>query len=108
MGGTLMEYLNRVGINSKPNGFPLIFVFILRKSTEAINKDTVNAPPLDEYWKESTMVAVDGPKGVAFYPNCSGFIRSEAEYMWSLNPEGIPKIGQIWPTLLAHESPKTL
>ncbi|KJH42484.1 hypothetical protein DICVIV_11524 [Dictyocaulus viviparus] len=121
MGGTLMEFLNRVGVNSKPNGFPLIF----GKSIEAVNRDTVAAPSSIEDWNEpvicrefldkydhhlkqfkfygyKTMIAQDGGAGIAFYPNCSGFKRTEADHMWRY------EIGQIWPTLLAHDSLKNL
>ncbi|VDL73444.1 unnamed protein product [Nippostrongylus brasiliensis] len=64
------------------------------------------------------MVAQDGDGGVAFYPNCKGFERAEADHIWSerhllmleyleqfiASYSGAPKIAQIWPTNLAHES----
>ncbi|WKX90967.1 hypothetical protein Q1695_009647 [Nippostrongylus brasiliensis] len=135
MAGVLFEFLNKVGTNSKGNGIAMAF----GKSIEGGSRAAVGLPPLIPDWNRTeyceeyldkhnyhlhqykdvgykTMVAQDGAGGVAFYPNCKGFERAEADHIWrpmELRIEGsrihrAPKIAQIWPTNLAHESVKDL
>ncbi|KAJ1345603.1 hypothetical protein KIN20_000176 [Parelaphostrongylus tenuis] len=119
IGGVQMEFLNKVGDNSKANGFPLVF------------------------GKLQTMIAQDYSVGIAFYLKCLGFNRSEADHIWrpfdirknegtDFNKSfetscsephlemmdylekfmnayvGTPKIAQLWPTILAHDYLMTL
>ncbi|VDO72688.1 unnamed protein product [Heligmosomoides polygyrus] len=51
MGAVQMEFLNKVGINSRPNGFPLMF----GKSVEGGSRDLVGLPPLVPDWNDSVM-----------------------------------------------------
>ncbi|PIO77062.1 hypothetical protein TELCIR_00856 [Teladorsagia circumcincta] len=162
LGAIQMEFLNKVGDNSRPNGFPLAF----GKSIEGGARDLVGLPPLIPDWNDAeicgkyldqfsyhlkdykemgykTMIAQDFDVGIIYYPNCLGFNRSEADHIWrpfdlraresknftkSLwqscsephlemmdymekfmhSYPGTPKIAQIWPTTLAHESLKAL
>ncbi|EYC09350.1 hypothetical protein Y032_0061g3293 [Ancylostoma ceylanicum] len=162
MGAVQMEFLNKVGDNSRPNGFPLAF----GKSIEGGSRDLVGLPPLVPDWNDAeicqdyldaysyhlldygkegykTMIAQDYDVGIVYYPNCSGFRKSEADHIWrpfdirraesknfkkSLEDScserhlemleflekfmhayhGTPKIAQVWPTTLAHESLKDL
>ncbi|KAK6754555.1 hypothetical protein RB195_013509 [Necator americanus] len=96
-----MEFLNRVGENSKPNGFPLAF----GKSIELVDRSIVGLPPMDPDWDRDkicqeyldkydyhlhqfgahgykTMIAQDHLAGIVFYPNCSGFKNLEADHVW--------------------------
>ncbi|VDL64428.1 unnamed protein product [Nippostrongylus brasiliensis] len=162
MGAVQMEFLNKVGDNSRPNGFPLTF----GRSIEGGSRDLVGLPPLIPDWNNDeicakviddypyhmfqyskmgykTMIAQDYDIGMVFYPKCVGFNRSEADHIWipfdnrrkhsdnfkkSLKDScserhlemleylekfmnaypGTPKIAQIWPTTLAHETLKDL
>ncbi|PIO75888.1 hypothetical protein TELCIR_02048 [Teladorsagia circumcincta] len=162
VGGVQMEFLNKVGDNSRPNGFPLAF----GKSTEGGSRDLVGLPPLIPDWNDTekcgeyldqfsyhlkeykdmgykTMIAQDYDVGMVYYPECLGFNRSEADHIWrpfdlrqKESPNfkkslwqscsephlemmdymekfmnaypGTPKIAQIWPTTLAHETLKDL
>uniref|UniRef100_A0A7I4YDJ8 DUF229 domain containing protein n=1 Tax=Haemonchus contortus TaxID=6289 RepID=A0A7I4YDJ8_HAECO len=162
MGGVQMEFLNKVGDNSRPNGFPLAF----GKSIEGGNRDLVGLSPLVPDWNDAeicskyldeypyylqqfkdngykTMIAQDYDVGFVYYPDCLGFNRSEADHLWrpfdirskeSSNFKkslwdscsethtemlsymekfmnsytGTPKIAQVWPTTLAHETLKDL
>ncbi|ETN86653.1 hypothetical protein NECAME_16211 [Necator americanus] len=101
MGAVFMEFLNRVGENSKPNGFPLAF----GKSIELVDRSIVGLPPMDPDWDRDkicqeyldkydyhlhqfgahgykTMIAQDHLAGIVFYPNCSGFKNLEADHVW--------------------------
>ncbi|KJH50719.1 hypothetical protein DICVIV_03160 [Dictyocaulus viviparus] len=105
----------------------------------------VNVPKntLNIRMKFPTMVAQDYGPGVAYYPHCMGFNKSEADHIWrpfDLRIEestifrksfedscserhlemldylqkfmnayaGTPKIAQVWPTWLAHDTMKNL
>ncbi|KAK6746107.1 hypothetical protein RB195_012301 [Necator americanus] len=162
MGAVQMEFLNKVGDNSRPNGFPLAF----GKSVEGGSRDLVGLPPLVPDWNDTqichkfldnysyhlwdyakegykTMTAQDFDVGMIYYPKCLGFSKSESDHVWrpfdlrrgdstdfkkSLEEScserhlemleylekfmyaypGVPKIAQIWPTTLAHETLKDL
>ncbi|VDO66386.1 unnamed protein product [Heligmosomoides polygyrus] len=162
MDGTFMEFLNRVGVGSKANGFPMAF----GKTIEAASRAFVGLPPLRADWNSTTvceeyldkyeyhlhqymaqgykaMVAQDGGPGVPYYANCKGFKKPQADHLWrpfqlridqsiqlrnSLERScyerhvdmleylekfiasypGVPKIAQIWPTTLAHDTVKNL
>ncbi|EYC06325.1 hypothetical protein Y032_0076g1000 [Ancylostoma ceylanicum] len=101
MEGTLMEFLNKVGVNSRPNGFPLVF----GKSIEGGNRALIGLPALKPDWNRRTMcrqyldnydyhlhqfeahgyksmIAQDENVGIAYYPDCLGFNRSEANHVW--------------------------
>ncbi|RCN36453.1 hypothetical protein ANCCAN_17653 [Ancylostoma caninum] len=96
-----MEFLNKVGYNTRPNAFPLFF----GKSFEGASRALVGLPPLvpdwnskekcgeyldkysyylEEYRKTGykTMVVQDWSVGIPYYPNCLGFDRPEADHMW--------------------------
>ncbi|KAK6027640.1 hypothetical protein OSTOST_06328, partial [Ostertagia ostertagi] len=49
VGGVQMEFLNKVGDNSRPNGFPLAF----GKSIEGGSRDLVGLPPLIPDWNDT-------------------------------------------------------
>ncbi|WKX98686.1 hypothetical protein Q1695_013959 [Nippostrongylus brasiliensis] len=167
LGAVQMEFLNKVGDNSRPNGFPLAF----GRSVEGGNRDLVDLPPLIPDWNNDeicnkslddspyylfqysekgykTMIAQDYGVSAPYYPNCVGFEnRDESDNIWSQYDfrrkelkekeksfegglshscfevhlemlaylekfmdayPGTPKVGQIWPTTLAHESLKEL
>ncbi|KHJ91841.1 hypothetical protein OESDEN_08281 [Oesophagostomum dentatum] len=103
MSATLMEFLNKVGLSSKVNGFALSF----GKSIEFNDRSLFNLPPLIPDWDYDTicssyldnksyhldefkqagyktMIAQDAGVGVAFYKKCLGFKRLEADHIWSL------------------------
>nr|CDJ81263.1 Protein of unknown function DUF229 domain containing protein [Haemonchus contortus] len=96
-----MEFLNKLGYNSRPNAIALFF----GRTEEGGSRDLVGQPPLyfdwdstkmckeylddlpyelEEYRKlgYKTMVAQDWSAGFAYYPDCLGFNRSEADHMW--------------------------
>ncbi|KAK6738571.1 hypothetical protein RB195_020589 [Necator americanus] len=96
-----MEFLNKVGSNTRPNAFPLFF----GKSFEGGSRALVGLPPLEPDWNSEekcgkyldeysyyleeyrmrgykTMVGQDWSVGVPYYPNCLGFNRPEADHMW--------------------------
>ncbi|VDO39336.1 unnamed protein product, partial [Haemonchus placei] len=100
-GAIQMEFLNKLGYNSRPNAIALFF----GRTEEGGSRDLVGQPPLyfdwdstkmckeylddlpyelEEYRKlgYKTMVAQDWSAGFAYYPNCLGFNRSEADHMW--------------------------
>ncbi|XGW07772.1 hypothetical protein V3C99_010710 [Haemonchus contortus] len=100
-GAIQMEFLNKLGYNSRPNAIALFF----GKTEEGGSRDLVGQPPLyfdwdstkmckeylddlpyelEEYRKlgYKTMVAQDWSAGFAYYPDCLGFNRSEADHMW--------------------------
>ncbi|VDL86944.1 unnamed protein product [Nippostrongylus brasiliensis] len=100
MGGILMEFFNKIGQNSKPNGFALIF----GKSIIGGNRQlyglpyepewggrTICSQYLDKYKNHlrhfsdsgyKTMSAQDEGAGVAYHPNCKGYKYPEADHMW--------------------------
>ncbi|VDL79853.1 unnamed protein product [Nippostrongylus brasiliensis] len=100
MGGILMEFFNKIGQNSKPNGF----AFIFGKSIIGGNRHlyglpyepdweerTICSQYLDNYKNHlrhfsdsgyKTMSAQDEGAGVAYHPNCKGYKYPEADHMW--------------------------
>ncbi|VDP11600.1 unnamed protein product [Heligmosomoides polygyrus] len=100
-GAVQMEFLNKIGDNSRPNGFPLMF----GKSIEGGSRDLVGLPPLVPDWNDTkicaepldrypyilseyskagykTMLAQDYGVGMVYYPNCTGFNGSQADHLW--------------------------
>ncbi|EYC32501.1 hypothetical protein Y032_0003g1616 [Ancylostoma ceylanicum] len=100
MGAVQMEFLNKIGYNSRPNGFALAF----GKSIEGGSRALVGLPPLVPDWngtqichehldnysyylfdyeKEGykTMVSDDGPP-IVNHGKCRGFQRREADHQW--------------------------
>ncbi|WKY11169.1 hypothetical protein Q1695_003037 [Nippostrongylus brasiliensis] len=104
MGGILMEFFNKIGQNSKPNGF----AFIFGKSIIGGNRHlyglpyepdweerTICSQYLDNYKNHlrhfsdsgyKTMSAQDEGAGVAYHPNCKGYKYPEADHMWRFRP----------------------
>ncbi|VDL65563.1 unnamed protein product [Nippostrongylus brasiliensis] len=110
MGAVQMEFLDKVGDNSRANAFPLAFGTIvgevyLGRSVQSGIRGLVDLPPIDPDWNDTeicaeplddypfylfqyaevgykTMTAQDYGVGFAFYPNCTGFIRDEADHVW--------------------------
>ncbi|KAL6736357.1 hypothetical protein Aduo_006720 [Ancylostoma duodenale] len=101
LGAVQMEFLNKVGYNTRPNAFPLFF----GKSFEGASRALVGLPPLVSDWNSEekcgeyldkysyyleeyrktgykTMVVQDWSVGIPYYPNCLGFERPEADHMW--------------------------
>ncbi|KAK5972140.1 hypothetical protein GCK32_016833, partial [Trichostrongylus colubriformis] len=99
IGAVQMEFLNKVGDNSRPNGFPLVF----GKSIEKIGR--VGRPPeapdwdnnkicqkwlddqpyiLEEYRKKGykTLSATDYSMGILYYQVCKGLKRKEADHLY--------------------------
>ncbi|XGW07766.1 hypothetical protein V3C99_010706 [Haemonchus contortus] len=122
-----MEFLNKVGYNSKTNGFPLFF----GKSIEGGLRKLVGLPPLipdwdhtkecyeyldshpyylEEYRKSGykTMVAVDYEVGVVYYPRCKGFDRSEADHMWRAFDLRVKESDHLWRAFNNHCSERHL
>ncbi|RCN53096.1 hypothetical protein ANCCAN_00647 [Ancylostoma caninum] len=158
MDGTLMEFLNKCVPHNAQT--------CLGKSIEGGNRAFIGLPALKPDWNYKvmcqqyldkynyhlhqfeahgyrSMIAQDENIGIAFYPDCLGFNRSEANHVWrpfqlrmkesrdlrnsmekSCNERhiemldylekfihsypGVPKIGQIWPTTIAHETLRDL
>nr|CDJ93089.1 Protein of unknown function DUF229 domain containing protein [Haemonchus contortus] len=86
-----MDFLNKVGDNSRPNGFPLLFDRVGRPSEEPDWNNTevcfewLDEYPyiLEEYKKKGykSLVAGDS-KSVIYYPFCKGLRRKEADHLY--------------------------
>nr|CDJ95572.1 Protein of unknown function DUF229 domain containing protein [Haemonchus contortus] len=76
MGGVQMEFLNKVGDNSRPNGFPLAF----GKSIEGGNRDLVGLSPLVPDWNDAEI--------------CSKYLDEYPYYLQQFKDNGY-KIGNI-------------
>ncbi|WKX96939.1 hypothetical protein Q1695_012969 [Nippostrongylus brasiliensis] len=96
-----MEFLNKVGFNSRPNAFPMAF----GKSVEGGSRAAVGFPPLKSDWDDQqkcneylddysffleeyrldgykTMAAIDRDTSIVFYRDCWGLKRTEADHIW--------------------------
>lgn len=98
-GAVQMEFLNKVGDNSRPNGFPLVFGKSVQKvgrvgrpadppdwDNEKVCKEWLDKYPyhLNEYKKKGykTMTAVDYSMGIIYYQVCKGLKRREADHLF--------------------------
>lgn len=118
LGAVQMEFLNKLGRNSRPNAFPLFF----GKSVEPGSRALVGEPPLvpdwdnnekcreyldeysyvlEEYRKSGykTLAANDWDIGFPYYSNCTGFNRPEADHMWRQFEN---RMRESWALLRSH------
>nr|CDJ93091.1 Protein of unknown function DUF229 domain containing protein [Haemonchus contortus] len=99
LGAVQMNFLNKVGDNSRPNGFPLLFGKSIEKvdrvgrtpeepdwnNTEICNEWLDEYPYiLEEYKKKGykSLAAVDYSKGIMYYQFCKGLRRKEADHLY--------------------------
>ncbi|EYC32510.1 hypothetical protein Y032_0003g1622 [Ancylostoma ceylanicum] len=79
MSAVQMEFLNKVGYNSRPNGFALAF----GKSIEGGSRNLVGLPPLLPDWNITEI--------------CNNYLDSYSYYLFDYEEEGYKKIGGCLP-----------